>query len=140
VLHKTGGEKVTFARTASSTLLDMPFADRVRVSHDPPLDTDGPVDGARLSAIALAETQALERAFARPPERQQSKTVEGRFVTMRNVLRGVLVDGSAVDYQTEVALEIDNGVIVAIRSRMDAASMAQHRRALEAGNFQRPTG
>jgi hypothetical protein len=131
---------VTFASTTSSTVLEMPFADKVRVSHDPPLDTDGPVDGARLSAIALAEMEALERAFARPPERQQSKTVEGRFVTMRNVLRGVLVDGSAIDYQTEVVLEIDNGVIVAIRSRMDAGSTAQHRRALGAGNFQRPSG
>ena len=116
----------------------LPFADKVQLSHEPPLETDGLVDGALLSAIAKAEVEAMERAFAAPPERAQSRTAEGRFVTSRSTIRGTLIDGTAIDYKTEVVLEIEGGVIVGVRARMDEANAAQHRKALQAGDFRRP--
>jgi hypothetical protein len=122
-------------------LLDMPFADKVNLSHDPPSERDGPIDGAALSAIARAEVEAMARAFAEPPEREVLHTsVEGRFVTTRTATRGMLVDGTPIDYETEVVLEVDDGVIVGMRARLDEANATQHRMVLTAGQFQRPTG
>jgi hypothetical protein len=129
-------EFVAALQANASALVDLPFAEQVNVTHDPAKDTDGPVDGERLRAISKAESEAISRAFAEPPEREVLRaTVDGRFVTTHSLVRGTLVDGTTVEYETEVRLEVDGGKLVGIHARVDTD---QHRATLNAGKFERP--
>ena len=129
---------VAFRTGGAATMGALPFADRVQLTHVPPAATDGPIPGALLADVSRAEADAMTRALGSELDRAVDVTVEGSTVRMRSSVCGTLPDGTAIDYATEVVLGVAGGEIVSMEAHLDEASMAQHRRVLDAGGFERP--
>jgi hypothetical protein len=127
-----------FRSGGAATMGTLPFAEQVRLTHVPPAATDGPIPGALLADVSRSEAEAMARALGSELDRAVDVTVEGANVRMRSAVRGTLADGTAVDYSTEVVLGVAGGEIVSMEAHLDEVSMAQHRRVLDAGGFERP--
>jgi hypothetical protein len=115
------------------------FAETVRLVHTPPAPTDGPLPGAMLREVALAETRAANRAFTEMTRDNVQVTVDGSSIRLRSTTNGTLVTGESVSIDTDVIVEIEDGRIVAMEARMDEEAGARWRQALEAGGFEPPT-
>ncbi len=114
------------------------FAETVELRHTPPAPTDGPLPGAMLREVALAETRAANRAFTEMVRDNVQVTVDGSSIRLQSTTKGTLVTGEAVSIDTDVVVEVKEGRIVAMEARMDEEAGAQWRQALEAGGFEVP--
>jgi hypothetical protein len=116
------------------------FADSVELRHDPPIPTDGPIPGATLRDVAIAETRAANRAFTEVVRDNVEVTVDGPSIRVRATTKGTLMTGAAISIDTDVVVEVRDGEIVAMNAHLGDENTARWREALEAGGFERPGG
>jgi hypothetical protein len=114
------------------------FAATVELKHVPPAPTDGPLPGAMLRDVAIAETQAANRAFTEVTRDNVQVTVNGSSIRLQSTTKGTLVNGESVSIDTDVVVEIQDGRIVAMEARMSEEDGKRWRQALEAGGFEAP--
>jgi hypothetical protein len=114
------------------------FAETVELEHVPPAPTDGPLPGAMLREVAIAETQAANRAFTEVTRDDVRVTVNGSSIRLQSTTKGTLVTGESVSIDTDVVVEIQDGRIVAMEARMSEEDGKRWRQALEAGGFEVP--
>ena len=112
------------------------FGETVELRHDPPAPTDGPLAGAMLRDVVIAESRAAYHAFTDVVRDNIDVTVDGSSIRIRATTKGTLVTGDAISVDTDVVVEIRDGRIVAMSSRMGEEDGARWRQALEAGGFE----
>src|SRR5262245_3289172 len=72
------------------------FAETVQLKHTPPAPTDGPLPGAMLREVAIAETKAANRAFTEMTRDNVQVTVDGSSIRLQSTTKGTLVTGDSV--------------------------------------------
>lgn len=116
------------------------FADTVELRHDPPIASDGPIPGSALRDVAIAETQAANRAFTEVVRDNVDVTVDGSSIRIRATTKGTLVTGATLSIDTDVVVEVRDGRIVAMSAHLGDDNTARWREALAAGGFEPPGG
>jgi len=129
---------VALDRAKSRELLASLFADNVELRHLPARPADGPIAGSFLAEVSRREVEALPRALPDAVHDEAVITVEGDAIRVLGHTSGTLPDGTTIDVRTNTLLTIANGVIVALQSDMDAASMEAWQKVLAAGGFEAP--
>jgi hypothetical protein len=112
------------------------FAESVEIRHVPRHPNDGPIAGRLLSEVARRESEAAMRALPDVLPDAPDISVEGDAIRVRRRTIGTLSDGTAVDVKTNTIFTIAGGVIVALQSEMDPASIEAWQKVLAAGGFE----
>jgi ketosteroid isomerase-like protein len=99
------------------------YADQVEYRHEPPLPSDGFVDGARLGASADREATALTGALADARYGEHEVIVEGDVVAVSSALEGTLPDGRGVSLPLRMRCRVEDGRIAAVTHAMGAEVM-----------------
>ena len=99
------------------------YADEVELRHEPPLPSDGLVDGRRLAESSDREAAAIASTIADQRYGDSDVTLDGEVVTVRTALEGTLPDGRAVSLPTEMRCRVGAGRVVAITHALGPDAM-----------------
>ncbi len=99
------------------------YASAVELRHEPPLASDGVVDGRRLAASSETEAAAIAKGIADQRYAGAEVTVDGRLVFVSMSLTGRLADGRLVSLPIDMRCAVDNGQVVAITHVMGPDAM-----------------
>lgn len=113
------------------------YAEKISVSHEPPLSGDGSFDRETLAAHMEAEYAAIDRAL---PNMSYESVVEvdSSVISMTSTISGTTADGTSVMASTRTKYTVRDGEVVEIASEVDSETVATMLKLLTDAGFLPP--